>query len=36
MDIAIFAAGETHVPKNIKRVVICRPEPKQNKRRAAW
>ena len=34
MDIAIFAAGESHTPENIQRVVICRPEPKQNKRGA--
>ena len=34
VDIAIFAAGETHTPENIQRVVVCRPEPKQNKRGA--
>ena len=34
MDIAIFAAGESHAPENIQRVVVCRPEPKQNKRGA--
>ena len=34
VDIAIFAAGESHVPENIQRVVVCRPEPKQNKRGA--
>ena len=34
VDIAIFAAGESHTPENIQRVVICRPEPKQNKRGA--
>ena len=34
VDIAIFAAGETHIPENIQRVVVCRPEPKQNKRGA--
>ena len=31
VDVAIFAAGETHAPENIERVVVCRPEPKQNK-----
>ena len=34
VDIAIFAAGESHTLENIQRVVICRPEPKQNKRGA--
>ena len=34
VDIAIFATGETHIPENIQRVVVCRPEPKQNKRGA--
>ena len=34
VDIAIFAAGETHEPEHIQRVVVCRPEPKQNKRGA--
>ena len=34
VDVAIFAAGETHEPENIQRVVVCRPEPKQNKRGA--
>ena len=34
VDIAIFAAGESHMPENIQRVVVCRPEPKQNKRGA--
>lgn len=34
VDVVIFAAGETHAPENIQRVVICRPEPKQNKRGA--
>ena len=34
VDIAIFAAGETHAPENIQRVVVCRPEPKQSKRGA--
>lgn len=30
-DIAVFGAGEDHTPENIQRIVICRPEPKQNK-----
>ena len=34
VDIAIFAAGEPHTHGNIQRVVVCRPEPKQNKRGA--
>ena len=34
VDVAIFATGETHEPENIQRVVVCRPEPKQNKRGA--
>ena len=34
VDVAIFAAGENHLPENIQRVVVCRPEPKQNKRGA--
>ena len=34
VDIVIFSAGEIHAPENIQRVVICRPEPKQNKRGA--
>ena len=34
VDVAIFASGETHEPENIQRVVVCRPEPKQNKRGA--
>ena len=34
VDIAIFAVGESHTPENIQRVVICRPEPRQNKRGA--
>ena len=34
MDLAIFAAGESHAPENIQRVVVCRPEPKQKKRGA--
>ena len=34
VDIAIFAAGAAHAPENVQRVVVCRPEPKQNKRGA--
>ena len=34
VDIAIFASGKPHSPENIQRVVVCRPEPKQNKRGA--
>ena len=34
VDIAIFAAGEAHEPDNVQRVVVCRPEPKQNRRGA--
>ena len=34
VDVAIFASGETHEPEYIQRVVVCRPEPKQNKRGA--
>ena len=34
VDIAIFAAGESHTSEHIQRVVVCRPEPKQNKRGA--
>ena len=34
VDVAVFAAGETHVPENTQRVVVCRPEPQQNKRGA--
>ena len=34
VDIAIFAAGEPHTPEHIERVVVCRPEPKQNRRGA--
>ena len=33
-DVAVFGAGESHVPENIQRIVICRPEPKQTKRGA--
>ena len=34
VDIAIFAAGAAHEPENVQRVVVCRPEPKQNRRGA--
>ncbi|MCR4338314.1 MAG: SAM-dependent methyltransferase, partial [Gemmatimonadaceae bacterium] len=34
VDIAIFASGEAHTPENLRRVVVCRPEPRQNKRGA--
>ena len=34
MDLAIFAAGKPHEPEHLQRVVVCRPEPKQNKRGA--
>ena len=34
VDIAVFAAGETHAIEHLQRVVVCRPEPKQNKRGA--
>ena len=34
VDIAIFGAGEAHEPDNVQRVVVCRPEPKQNRRGA--
>lgn len=34
VDVAIFPAGEMHTPENLQRVVVCRPEPKQNKRGA--
>ena len=34
VDIAIFGAGEAHEPENVQRVVVCRPEPKQNRRGA--
>ena len=32
VDIAIFAAGAAHEPENVQRVVVCRSEPKQNRR----
>ena len=34
VDIAIFDGGAAHEPDNVQRVVVCRPEPKQNKRGA--
>ena len=34
VDIAIFAPGKAHSTENLRRVVVCRPEPKQNKRGA--
>ncbi|RMG95847.1 MAG: restriction endonuclease subunit M, partial [Deltaproteobacteria bacterium] len=34
VDIAIFASGQPHTVENLRRVVICRPEPKQNKKGA--
>ena len=34
VDVAIFASGATHASEHIQRVVVCRPEPKQNKRGA--
>ena len=34
VDLAIFAPGEARTPENLQRVVVCRPEPKQNKRGA--
>ena len=34
VDIAIFGAGEAHESESVQRVVVCRPEPKQNKRGA--
>ena len=34
VDLAIFGSGEEHTPGNLQRVVVCRPEPKQNKRGA--
>ncbi len=33
-DIAIFGPNKSHIPDNIQRIVICRPEPKQPKRGA--
>ena len=34
VDIAILGVGEAHEPENVQRVVVCRPEPKQNRRGA--
>ncbi|HOU54950.1 MAG TPA: N-6 DNA methylase [Myxococcota bacterium] len=34
VDIAIFAPGKPHTSEHLRRVVVCRPEPKQNKRGA--
>ena len=34
VDIAILGVGEAHEPENVQRVVMCRPEPKQNRRGA--
>jgi hypothetical protein len=34
IDIAIFRPGQPHEPYNLRRVVICRPEPTQGKRGA--
>jgi type I restriction enzyme M protein len=34
VDIAIFRPGQAHAQENLRRVVICRPEPTQNKRGA--
>ena len=34
VDIAIFASGKPHATESLRRVVVCRPEPKQNKRGA--
>ena len=34
VDIAIFGTGEAHELQNVERVVVCRPEPKQNRRGA--
>ena len=34
VDLAIFAPGEARAPEHLQRVVVCRPEPKQNKRGA--
>ena len=34
VDIAVFGPGENHTQENIHRIVVCRPEPKQNKRGA--
>jgi len=34
VDIAIFAPSKPHATEHLRRVVVCRPEPKQNKRGA--
>lgn len=34
VDIGIFRPGQPHAQENLRRVVICRPEPTQNKRGA--
>lgn len=34
VDIAIFRPGQPHAQSNLRRVVICRPEPAQSKRGA--
>ena len=34
VDLAIFAADQPHDPEHLQRVVVCRPEPKQNRRGA--
>jgi type I restriction enzyme M protein len=34
VDIAIFSPGKPHATEHLRRVVVCRPEPKQNKRGA--
>lgn len=34
VDIAIFSTDHEHTPENLRRVVVCRPEPKQNKKGA--
>ena len=34
VDLAVFAADQAHEPKHLQRVVVCRPEPKQNRRGA--
>ena len=34
VDLAIFAADQAHDPEHLQRVVVCRPEPKQNRRGA--
>ena len=34
VDLAVFAADQPHEPEHLQRVVVCRPEPKQNRRGA--